>query len=55
MDNEINYEDLVASLCDLSEKDFKDAIRTARQFRKAQKSLMRTVSRQNREMAVAGA
>lgn len=44
-----DYAELIDTLTDLSERDFREAIRIAKQFRKAQKSLARTLQRQQRE------
>ena len=44
-----DFAELVEQLTDLSEKDFKEAIKIAKQFRKAQKMLQRTMIRQQRE------
>lgn len=44
-----DFAELVEQLTDLSEKDFKEAIKIARQFRKAQRMLQRTMIRQQRE------
>ena len=44
-----DFAGLVQELTDLSEKDFKEAIRIAKQFRKAQRMLQKTMIRQQRE------
>lgn len=44
-----DFAELVEQLTDLSEKDFKEAIKIAKQFRKAQRMLQRTMIRQQRE------
>lgn len=44
-----DFAELVEQLTDLSDKDFKEAIRVAKQFRKAQRMLQRTMERQQRE------
>lgn len=43
-----DFAELVEQLTDLSDKDFKDAIRIAKQFRKAQRMLVRTMERQQK-------
>lgn len=43
------YEELVADLTDLREWEFREAIRIAKQFRRAQKRLDRAKARQERE------
>lgn len=43
------FAELVEQLTDLSEKDFREAIRIAKQFRKAQRMLQKTMIRQQRE------
>lgn len=43
------YAELVEQLTDLSEKDFREAIKIAKQFRKAQRMLQKTIIRQQRE------
>lgn len=40
---------LVDNLTDLSDRNFREAIKIAKQFRKAQKSLQRAIVRQERE------
>lgn len=44
-----DFAELVEQLTDLSRKDYKDAIRITKQFRKAQRMLMRTMERQQKE------
>lgn len=44
-----DFAELVQQLTDLSERDFKEAIRIAKQFRKAQRMLQKTMIRQQRE------
>lgn len=44
-----DFTELVEQLTDLSQKDYKDAIRITRQFRKAQRMLQRTMERQQKE------
>lgn len=43
------FAELVEQLTDLSERDFKEAIKISKQFRKAQKMLQKTMIRQQRE------
>lgn len=43
-----DFAELVEQLTDLSDKDFKDAIRISKQFRKAQRMLIRTMERQQK-------
>lgn len=43
------YADIISSLTDMSAKDYRDAIRITRQFRKAQRMLGKTLERQERE------
>lgn len=43
-----DFAELVEQLTDLCDKDFKDAIRIAKQFRKAQRMLVRTMERQQK-------
>ena len=47
-----DFAELVEQLTDLSEKDFKEAIRISKQFRKAQKMLQKTMERQQREFVL---
>lgn len=47
-----DFAELVEQLTDLSQKDYKDAIRITKQFRKAQRMLMRTMERQQREFVL---
>lgn len=44
-----DFAELVEQLTDLSEKDFREAIKIAKQFRKAQRMLQKTMLRQQRE------
>jgi hypothetical protein len=44
-----DFAELVEQLTDLSEKDFREAIKIAKQFRKAQRMLQKTMERQQRE------
>lgn len=44
-----DFADLVEQLTDLSDKDFRESIKIAKQFRKAQKMLQRAIIRQRRE------
>ncbi len=44
-----DFAELIEQLTDLSERDFREAIKIAKQFRKAQKSLQRAIARQQRE------
>lgn len=44
------YEDLVADLTDLKEWEFREAIRIAKQFRRAQKRLQKAITRREREI-----
>ena len=44
-----DFAELVEQLTDLSEKDFREAIRIAKQFRKAIRMLQKTMERQQRE------
>ena len=43
------FAELVEQLTDLSDKDFKEAIRISKQFRKAQRMLQKTMERQQKE------
>ena len=43
------YEEMVADLTDLREWEFKEAIRIAKQFRRAQKRLQKAIDRRERE------
>ena len=43
------FAELVEQLTDLSEKDFREAIKISKQFRKAQRMLQKTMIRQQRE------
>ena len=43
-----DFAELVEQLTDLNDKDFKDAIRISKQFRKAQRMLIRTMERQQK-------
>lgn len=47
-----DFAELVEQLTDLSDKDYREAIRIARQFRKAQKMLQKTMERQQREFVL---
>lgn len=44
------FEDLVADLTDLKEWEFREAIRIAKQFRRAQKRLQKAITRREREI-----
>lgn len=44
-----DFADLVDQLTDLSEKDFRESIKIAKQFRKAQRMLQRAIIRQRKE------
>ncbi len=44
-----DFSALVESLTDLSDRNFREAIRIARQFRRAQRSLAKAIERQQRE------
>lgn len=44
-----DFAELVEQLTDLGDRDFREAIKIAKQFRKAQKSLQRAIERQQRE------
>lgn len=44
-----DFAELVEQLTDLSERDFREAIKIAKQFRKAQKLLQRAIIRQRKE------
>ena len=44
------FEDLVADLTDLKEWEFREAIRIAKQFRRAQKRLQKAIDRREREI-----
>lgn len=44
-----DFAELVEQLTDLSEKDFREAIKIAKQFRRAQRMLQKTMIRQQRE------
>ena len=47
-----DFAELVEQLTDLSEKDFKEAIRISKQFRKAQRMLQKTMERQQKEFVL---
>lgn len=47
-----NFTGIVESLTDLSEKDFREAIKIAKQFRKAQKSLQNALIHQKADPAI---
>lgn len=47
-----DFAELVEQLTDLSDKDFREAIRISKQFRKAQRMLTRTMERQQREFVL---
>lgn len=44
-----DFAELVEQLTDLSDKDFRESIKIAKQFRKAQRMLQRAIIRQKRE------
>jgi hypothetical protein len=44
-----DFAELVEQLTDLSDRDFREAIKIAKQFRKAQKLLQRAIIRQRKE------
>lgn len=44
-----DFSALVESLTDLSDRNFREAIRIAKQFRRAQRSLAKAIERQQRE------
>ena len=44
-----DYADIISALTDMSEKDYRDAIRISRQYRKAGKMLDKTLARQERQ------
>lgn len=44
-----DFAELVDQLTDLSEKDFRESIKIAKQFRKAQRMLQRAIIRQRKE------
>lgn len=44
-----DFANLVENLTDLSDRNFREAIKIAKQFRRAQKSLQRAIVRQERE------
>lgn len=44
-----DFANIVDNLTDLSDRNFREAIKIAKQFRKAQKSLQRAIVRQERE------
>lgn len=44
-----DFSALVENLTDLSDRNFREAIRIARQFRRAQRSLAKALERQQRE------
>lgn len=44
-----DFAEMVEQLTDLSEKDFREAIKIAKQFRRAQRMLQKTMLRQQRE------
>lgn len=44
-----DFAELVDQLTDLSDKDFRESIKIAKQFRKAQRMLQRAIIRQRRE------
>ena len=43
------YADIISALTDMSDKDYRDAIRISRQYRKAGKMLDKTLARQERQ------
>ena len=43
------YADIISILSDMSQKDYRDAWRISRQYRKANKMLERTLERQERQ------
>jgi len=47
-----DFAELVEQLTDLSDKDYREAIKIAKQFRKAQKMLQKTMERQQREFVL---
>lgn len=54
MSKTTNFENLISEMTDLNDIDFKEAVAISKQFRKAQKRLMRAVARQRRESATRG-
>lgn len=44
-----DFAELIDNLTDLSQRDFREAIKIAKQFRKAQRSLQRAIARQQHE------
>lgn len=44
-----DFAELVEQLTDLSDKDFRESIKIAKQFRKAQRMLQRAIIRQRKE------
>ena len=44
-----DFAELVEQLTDLNDKDFRESIKIAKQFRKAQRMLQRAIIRQKRE------
>lgn len=44
-----DYADIISALTDMSDKDYRDAIRISRQYRKAGKMLDKTLARQERQ------
>lgn len=47
-----DYADIISALTDMSQKDYRDAIRISRQYRKAGRMLNRTLDRQEREFVL---
>lgn len=43
------YADIISILADMSDKDYRDAIRISRQYRKAGKMLEKTLARQEKQ------
>lgn len=43
------YADIISALTDMSDKDYRDAIRISRQYRKAGKMLGKTLERQEKQ------
>jgi hypothetical protein len=47
-----DYTEIISALSDMSQKDYRDAWRISRQYRKANKMLERTLTRQERQFTL---
>ena len=47
-----DYADIISVLSDMSQKDYRDAWRISRQYRKASKMLEKTLARQERQFVL---